>query len=116
MSVLHGEPTDGSGRVCIHLVIPDQDGPFVEPHVLYPAVDESGQVVKQRVVAKRSKCRLACDHKKTAVPSTKGNVTTVVFRTTEPAAVTCPRCVESEEYKKLTQPEQLVVSPPPARS
>lgn len=100
LRVLPGEPTDGSGRVCIHLFVPDEAGPFVEPHVLHPVI-ENGVAVKQKVQAKPTRGRLACDPKRTVAPVTRGNVTTVTPRTDDPRAATCPRCIASEAYAAM---------------
>lgn len=99
--VLPGQPTDGSGRVCIHLFVQDKRGPFVEPHVLHPKLDEQGNVVKGQLVAKPTRGRLACDPKKSAVPITRGGVTSVTMRTDDWNAVTCPGCIASPEYVKM---------------
>ena len=103
--VLPGEPLDGTGRVCIHLFVPDESGPFVEPHVLHP-VFKDGQPVKQQVQAKPTRGRLACDPKRTVAPITRGNVTTITQRTDDPRAVTCPRCMASREYAAMMEKYQ----------
>ncbi len=97
MSVLPGEPTDGSGRVCIHLFLKDEAGPIVEPHVLHPVVGEDGQPVKQQVVAKATRGRLACG-KRLVAPVTRGNTVTITQRTDDPRAATCLKCLSSREY------------------
>lgn len=98
--VLPGEPTDGTGRVCIHLFVHDERGPFVEPHVLHP-VFKNGVLVKQQVMAVPTRGRLACDPKRTVAPVTRGGVTTVTPRTDDPRAATCPRCLASKEYAEM---------------
>lgn len=98
MSVLPGEPTDGTGRICIHLFVQDAAGPFVEPHVLHPVV-RNGEVVKQEVEARPTRGRLACDPKRNVAPVTRGNVTTITHRSDDPRAVTCPACKATEAYK-----------------
>lgn len=103
LSVLPGEPTDGSGRVCVHLVIPDDAGPFVEPFMLQPRLDESGQPIKGQAEARPTRCRLACDPKRTVAPVTHRGVTTVTMRTGDPRAVTCPKCIESETYRLIME-------------
>ena len=97
MNVLPGEPLDGSGRVCIHLFVHDECGPFVEPHALHP-VFKDGEVVKQQLVAKPTRGRLACNQKRTVAPVTRDGVTTITPRTDDPRAVTCLRCCSSAEY------------------
>ena len=101
VAILPGEPTDGSGRICIHLFVPDERGPFTEPHVLHPAVDDAGQRIKQRVVAKPTRGRLACDPKRVVAPVVRGNVTRVTARTDDPRAVTCPRCLTSPDCIRM---------------
>ena len=101
LKVLPGEPTDGTGRNCIHLLVPDQSGPFVEPHVLHPALDEAGQPVKRKLVARATRARLACDPRRTVAPAVRGNVTTVTARTDDPRAVTCAKCLASADYRRM---------------
>lgn len=100
---LPGEPVDGSGRVCIHLFIRDSErGSFTEPHVLSPALDENGGIIKGQLSAGPERGRLACDPKR--VPSSrpdKQGVITVTQRTDDPRAVTCPRCMATVEYEQL---------------
>jgi hypothetical protein len=107
MKVLPGEPLDGAGRVCIHFLVQDTAGPFVEPHVLHPVV-EGGTVVKRKLQAKPTRCRLACDAKRLVAPVTRNGVTTETSRTDDPRAVTCPKCITTEEYKEsMERLEQL---------
>ena len=106
--VLPGEPLDGSGRVCIHLFVKDVRGPFVEPHVLHPVLDEAGQPIKQRVEARPARGRLACDPKRRVAPVTRGYVTSVTPRTDDPRGVTCPKCLASKDYTEMTEQLQAV--------
>lgn len=101
MKVLPGEPTDGSGRVCIHLFVQNASGPFIEPHVLHPTIGEDGQPIKQQVQVKSARGRLACDPKRTVALATHGNVITVTSRTDNPRAVTCIRCKASDTYAAI---------------
>lgn len=103
VNVLPGEPMDGTGRVCIHLFVPDPRGPFIEPHALHPALDENGEPMKQQVVVKPTRGRLACNPRRSALPVTRGGVTTVTPRTDEPRAVTCPKCLASREYAEAME-------------
>lgn len=98
LRVVPGEATDGSGRVCIHLFVRDERGPFVEPHALHPSVKDGVQ--QKQLEARPTRGRLACDAKRTVAPVTKNGVTTVTPRTEEPRAVTCPKCIASAEYAK----------------
>lgn len=102
MKVLPGEPLDGSGRVCIHLFVPDESGPFVEPHALHPVV-RNGEVVKQQLEAKPTRGRLACDPKRTVAPVMRAGVTTVTTRTDDPRAATCLKCIASPHYIKVME-------------
>lgn len=99
LKVLPGEPTDGTGRVCIHLFVQDAAGPFVEPHALHP-VFEDGVQVKQRCATHPTRGRLACDPRRDARPVTRGNVTTVTQLTDDPQAATCPKCKASRHYRE----------------
>lgn len=96
MNVLPGEPIDGSGRVCIHLFVRDERGPFTEPHVLHP-----GRENPKELEAKPTRGRLACDRMRRVAPVRRGNVTIVTPRTDDPRAVTCPKCLASEECKVM---------------
>ena len=102
VSVLPGEPTDGSGRVCIHLLVRDERGPFVEPHMLHPVMKD-GEPVKQQLEARPTRARLACNPKRTVAPVTRGNVTTVTHRTEAVDAVTCPKCIASVDYAAMKE-------------
>ena len=101
MVVLPREPVDGSGRTCIHLVVRDPAGPFTEPHVLHPVVDERGQQVGNMLEARPTRMRLACDPNRLVAPTTSNGVTTITQRSDDPRAVTCPRCKKSEDYKQI---------------
>ena len=106
--VLPGEPVDGSGRVCIHLFVRDARGPFVEPHVLHPVLDEDGNPIKQRVEARPTRGRLACDPKRQVAPVIRGGTTLVTPRTDDPRGVTCPRCIASRDYADMISQLQAV--------
>lgn len=107
VNVLPGEPVDGSGRVCIHLFVRDERGPFIEPHVLHP-VFKDGVAVKQKVEAKPTRGRLACNPRRTVAPVTRGGVTTVTPRTDDARAVTCLKCCASVEYAEaMTALEEM---------
>jgi hypothetical protein len=107
LSVLPGEPLDGSGRVCVHLFVRDEAGPFVEPHVLRQKVDESGEPVKGQLVASPTRGRLACDPRRQVAPVARGQdgkgrlLTKVTMRTDDPRAVSCPRCKASRDYADM---------------
>lgn len=100
VKVLHGQPTDGSGKVAIHLFVRDPNGPFVEPHVLYPVMDDNGQP-GPGLTARATRGRLACDPRRTVAPVVRGGVTTVTIRSDDPRAVTCPKCMASKDYTDL---------------
>lgn len=103
INVLPGEPTDGSGRVCIHLFVQDERGPFTEPHVLHPARGDGGEPVKNKLEARPTRGRLACDPKRTVAPRSRSGVTTVTPRTDDPRAVTCEKCIASSYYEKAVE-------------
>lgn len=96
LNVNPGESLDGSGRVCIHLFVRDEMGPFVEPHVLGVGGDGGRQIV-----AGPARGRLACDPKRLVAPVTRGNTTTVTPRTDDPRAATCPRCLASKDCAEM---------------
>lgn len=97
VKVLPGEPTDGSGRVCIHLFVQDKKGLFVEPHVLHPTVQD-GVEAPGMLEARPTRGRLACDRMRRVAPVTRNGATVLTLRTDDPRAVTCPKCIASEEY------------------
>lgn len=104
ISVLPGEPTDGKGRVCIHLFVPDPHGPFTEPSVMRqeapnPEQGDNGL----RVGPVRG--RLACDSKmvRKVAPVERNGVTSVTMRTDDPRAVTCPKCKATQVYADMTK-------------
>ncbi len=104
LRVLPGEPTDGSGRVVIHLFVQDTAGPFTEPCVLHPkVVDATGKMVGRNLVARPTRGRLACDPRRSVAPVVKRGITYVTLRTSEPGAVTCPKCLASVAYQQLSQ-------------
>lgn len=100
MSVLPGEPLDGSGRMCIHLYVQDSKGPFVEPHVLHPVM-KNGEPVKQQLEARPTRGRLACDPKRSVAPVTRNGITTITMRSDNPNAVTCEKCKATSEYREM---------------
>ena len=101
LKVLKGQPTDGSGKVCIHLFVQDEKGLFTEPHVLHPALSEDGQVSPRKIEAKATRGRLACDRKRDPKITMRGNTTMVTMRTDDPRAATCPKCIASADYKTM---------------
>ena len=101
VKLLANEPTDGTGRVCIHLVVKDEvNGTFVEPHVLHPVFDAEGNQVKQKLEARPTRVRLACTDKP-ATTKLIGNVHHVTFRSDDPRGVTCPKCMASTVYAEM---------------
>ena len=104
MKVLPGEPLDGTGKVCVHLIVQDELGPFTEPCVLHmeDAESDDGQQFK-RLVSKPTRMRLACSPSRTVAPMTQGNVTTVTTRTDDPRAVTCLKCRATEYYTRAME-------------
>lgn len=102
MNVLSGEPTDGSGQVCVHLFVPDSTGPFTESSV--SRLDKCDAAKgNNRLTIGPCIGRLACDDKKTrkVAPVTKGNTTTITPRTDDPRAVTCIKCISTEVYVQM---------------
>ena len=110
VNVLPGEPLDGSGRVCIHLFVRDERGPFVEPHAMHPVFREDGTQVKQQVICSPARGRLACDPRRNPAPVTRNGVITVTPRTDDVNAVTCPKCLASKDYAKLVEKIESVVA------
>ncbi len=97
--VLPGQPTDGSGKVCVHLFVPDERGLFTEPSVTYLADTDEGKRLSVRPMCGR----IACDRKKTVTQKTVKGVTDIIFRTGDPRGVTCSRCTNSTEYVEMME-------------
>ncbi len=66
IKVLSGEPTDGSGKVCIHLFVRDAKGSFTEPGYLFRSMQ----------IADTTRGRIVCNRKLIPKPPYKG-VTTI---------------------------------------
>lgn len=103
LKVLPGEPTDGTGRVCIHLFVRDEAGSFTQRHVLHSVLDTEGKPIKGRLEARPARGRLACS--RTLIPTSivKGNTITKTLHSEEPRATTCPRCMNTPEYKSAME-------------
>lgn len=97
VKVLPGQPLDGSGKVCIHLFVPDERGPFTEPSVVQMVDSDDGR----HLVHMATRGRIACDWKRTVALTTVKGVTSVTLRTDDPRAVTCPKCVATAEYAAM---------------
>lgn len=102
INVVRGEPTDGSGRICVHLFVQDERGSFVEPHAIHP-VFEGGEQVKQVVECRPTRGRLACDPRRDPTPVIRKGATIVTPRTDDPRAVTCPKCLASKDWAEMTK-------------
>ena len=102
LSVLPGEKTDGTGRMCIHLWVSDPNGKFTEPHALSPVLGEEGKPTGE-LTAGPTKGRLACDANRNPAPITKGNTTIVTIRSDDTRATTCLKCIASVDYKRLSE-------------
>lgn len=111
LRVLPGQPTDGSGQVCIHLFVPDERGPFTEPCVTYLQDVSPQEGGGKRLSVRATKGRLACDRKRLVAPVTKNGVTSVTVRTDDPRAATCYKCIASEDYKRIMR---VLSGPDPA--
>lgn len=107
LSVLPGQPTDGSGRVCIHLFVPSEKGLFVEPSVLYPVIGADGLPVKQQLQSRPTRGMLACDPKRMVAPVVRSGVTIITMRTDSTDAVTCPKCIASEHYRAAVERQTI---------
>lgn len=97
VSVLPGQPTNGSGVACIHLFVLDEHGPIIEPHVMHPVIGNDGKPTG-KLYGKPTRGRLACDPKRTIAPFTKNGVLHVTLRTDMCEAVTCIKCKTSKDF------------------
>lgn len=96
LSVLPGEPLDGTGRVCVHLFVKDSAGLFIEPHALHPVIENGIAVGK--LEAKPTRGRLACDPKRPLKVVNRNGEMYITMRTDDARAVTCPKCKTTAEY------------------
>src|SRR4051812_9848354 len=87
IKVLPGQPTDGSGKVCVHLFVPDGSGPIVERSVtqLVSVPQEEGG--GKRLSVGQARGHLACDRKRLVATVERRGVVSVTMRTIEPGAV-----------------------------
>jgi hypothetical protein len=85
----------GAGSVCIHLFVQDAAGSYTEPSVFMEK--------DKKLVAGPARGRLACDSKRSALPTARGAEVSVTNRTDDPRAVTCPKCKASSDYKAMMQ-------------
>jgi hypothetical protein len=86
---------DGSKRVRIHYFVRDEVGPIT---------DSGGQVNEAlREVTKASSTGyIACSPRQQSVlPQKKGGEYFLTPHSDDPRAVTCPECMETEEYKTM---------------
>ena len=107
--VLPGEPLDGTGRVCIHLLVPDENGPFIQNHMLYveEGEDEDGRRTRQ-LVHRPTRCRLACNPNRSAKPEIRNGIITITMHTDDPQAVTCFKCLASDGYAGMVKQHESV--------
>ena len=98
IKLLPGEPTDGTGRVVIHWFMRDPNSAFAE-HCMMKQVKKDGSEEVQKELG-TVHGRLACDPKLNIVPQVKNGVTYLVSRTDDVRAVTCPKCIAVDAYKK----------------
>lgn len=101
IKMLPGQPTDGSGKVCIHLFVPDGTGPIVERSVTQLVSAPQGEGGGRRLSVGSAKGHIACDRKRLVAPRERGGVVSVTMRTIEPGAVTCPACIASKDYARI---------------
>lgn len=82
LKVLPGEPTNGSGKICIHLFV---------------VTKENGGKGIFRAVSGH----LACSPKKSSEVTERKGVTNVTMHTDDPRAATCPACIKSSDYTRI---------------
>lgn len=103
VSVLPGQDPDvvraGGGRVCIHLFVPDPRGKITEQSVTCTAEQPGGG---KRLSVAPARGRIACDRNMRVAPVKRRGAVAVTMRTIEPGAVTCPKCIASEDYARIT--------------
>ena len=97
--VIAGQPTDGSGQISIHLFVRDPHGKFTEPAVVHP-VFKDGVRQGNQTACLPTRGRLACDADRNPAAQRVGNRTLVTPRTDDPRAVTCPKCMATDAYRR----------------
>jgi hypothetical protein len=93
LTVLPGEPTDGTGRVRIHHFVRDGAGPVRLPARVEPT--PAGPLRLGGGVGK-----IACRPALADVDRVAGGVARPVLFSDDPRAVTCPECRATEDYQK----------------
>jgi rubredoxin len=73
---------------------------------LHPLI-ENGEQVKQMVVARPTRGRLACDPKRITAPVTRNGITVVTPRSDNPVAVNCPKCMVSKDYTEMMAKQEV---------
>ncbi len=83
---------DGSGRVCIHWLFQDPEGPI---QVTDRSVTASGpQIVRGR------RWRMACNPTQSNVSVAEGGRLTPSPHSDDPRAVTCPKCMATAKFQE----------------
>lgn len=98
LQVLPGQPTNSTGRLCIHLFVRDTNGSFTENSVLHVDTNVGNSTSKRKLIAKPTKGRIACQRTLTPKNTKNGSM---LLRSDDPRAVTCPRCVKSPDFQML---------------
>jgi len=84
---------DGSGRVRVHWIVPDQNGPLLTSTSAVP----SDQGIK---LTPGIRVRIAClPRQDTFSELTSDNGVKLTLRSDDPRAVTCPECQKTSEYQ-----------------
>ena len=94
---------DGSGRVRIHWYMRTPDGPIKPPENGMPDIyaKKLGWPTSGRI--------MCAPGVKDIRPQIKGASIHPVVHSDDPRAVTCPECMETEEYKKVMEEYALLV-------
>lgn len=84
---------DGSGRVCLHWIYEDKDGPI-------ETVDSVVQTSAGPKLLGARRWRMACCPQLTNIDPKREGVRIIPWqRSDDPRAVTCPRCMATDEFK-----------------
>jgi hypothetical protein len=85
---------DGSGRVCIHWLMHDPEGPI-------QTINASIPTAKGPVLVKGRRFRCACQPQLSNMGGdNKGRLVPFVH-SDDPRAATCPKCCATKEYKEI---------------
>ena len=83
---------DGTERLCVHWLVTDDNGPI-------ETSEPPAQIASAKLIGKRAK--IACNPNQNSLRMTRGDEVVMCLRSDEIRAVTCPKCLATEQAKVL---------------